>query len=119
MQGASHRTESGASGAPRGWQHAAVAGCHLECGEMLLVEAGFRPKPGDLETPQVGNSAELCWSPYISPLAMPFRVAMRLWEKVPVGVGERAASLNRKGTRPDLSNPILGFLEKKFCRGEL
>lgn len=59
MQGASHRTESGASAAPRGWQHAAVAGCHLECGEMLLVEAGFRPKPGDLETPQVGNSAEL------------------------------------------------------------
>lgn len=67
MQGASHRTESGASAAPRGWQHAAVAGCHLECGEMLLVEAGFRPKPGDLETPQVGNSAELCGRPTFLP----------------------------------------------------
>lgn len=75
----------------------------------------FHPKAGSLETPQVGNSAgcRVCAYP-LSPLAMPFRVAMRLRE----GWQERWG-VNRephRSTGRGLGRPVkpkMGFLEKE------
>lgn len=73
------------------------------CG-VAVGRGGFHPKAGGLETPQVGNSAEC---PFLSsPLAMPFRVAMRLWR--------RAASLNRMRTRPTCQTPFRVFWKRSF-----